>query len=242
MDILILILAGFATTLTAGILVYHYPNNKQTIITIGIVILLIISTLFVLKNFTFSISSSGIVFENNNKTEELQTYNTDDSGTNKQNSMVVDGKKPTNKITKDNNSMTGAKYGSQIHPQFKPSTQSKKIDNEVEHQGFLRIRVICNSQPITFIGSYVSCAQNKQPELYNSKVSYVEIGIQDDCEIAFINCKINNERWLLDRYTPELKMPNCNIEINGKIILDNYIVKTENGESANFTVKLKRIK
>jgi hypothetical protein len=242
MENLILIVSGFITTLGSGILVYHYPNNKRKIITIGVTVVLILCILFILKTFTISISSSGIVFEKNNKAGELQTYNTNDSNTNKQSSSVGHNEKPTNKLTKENNSMTEANSESQIQSQIMPSTQSEKLDNVVEHQGFLKIRVLCNSQPITFIGTYVSCAQNEQRQFYNTGISQIEIAIRNDSDIALINCLINKERWLLDRFTPELRMPNCNIEINGKIISNNYIVKTDDGESANYKVKLKRLK
>ena len=239
---LILIIAGFATTRTAGILIHHYPNNKRIIIRIGIAALLFLCILFILKTFTISISSNGIAFEENNKIEELQTYNPDESYKNNQGSSGAPVEKPTDKLAKENNSMSEAISRSQTQPQIMPTTQSKKLDNEVEHQGSLKIRVICNSQPITFIGTYVSCAQNEQRQLYNPGISHIEIAIRNDCDIALINCLINKERWLLDRITPELKMPNCNIEINGKIIPDNYIVKSEDGESANYKVKLKRLK
>jgi hypothetical protein len=122
----------------------------------------------------------------------------------------------------------------------RPMNTENGPNNEVQHKGTLVIRVLSNSKPISFIGSYVSCAIKKQPEVYDPVYSK-EVTISNDCKLAFINCKINDERWLLDMYVPEMKMPNCNIEINGRIIPAEFIEQSDDRKSANYKIRLKKI-
>lgn len=115
------------------------------------------------------------------------------------------------------------------------------LDNIVQHKGYLTIKVLENSLPIPFIDYYISCEKEKHQGSNDRKVLSQEIFIGEYNGTGFINCKINNDRWLLDKWKDELKMPNTVIEINGKIIPDRYIIISNNEESANYRIKLERI-
>jgi hypothetical protein len=155
-------------------------------------------------------------------------------------------KEPALGITNEGVTLENQVNNSEIESESQNRQQSPtlnsitELDNEVQHDGYLTIKVLENSQPIPFINYYVSCAKTNQQEPNDKKMLFVKILIEDFNGTAFINCKVNNDRWLLDRFKSELKMPNCYLEVNGKIIPDKYIVKTENGESANYKVILKR--
>lgn len=122
----------------------------------------------------------------------------------------------------------------------KPNVSNLK-PNEVEHNGTLKIRILKDSTPIPFIGYSISCAKDEQPQYFNATTEkVVEIG---NCDETLINCKLSQQRWLLDRYKSPNIILNYNLEINGKIIPSNkeYIIETENDnkKSADYVILLK---
>jgi hypothetical protein len=115
---------------------------------------------------------------------------------------------------------------------------NNKIIYKNQKDRILRIRIIKNNEPQPFLGYFVSCAKTPGNVLFETIKTSVEVPISEDENIAFINCKLNNERWLLDRFAGQLVLEDYDLEINGKIISKEKIEKTSNGESANYKVNL----
>jgi hypothetical protein len=148
--------------------------------------------------------------------------------------------KPNVKVQQENSTHVSQMKPDNLTQLQRGSIKSdNEFDNEVQHEGYLKIKVLENKQPIPFVNYWVSCAKPKG-KTDDSKALSQEIFIGDFSGIAFINCKINDDRWFLEVGEP--MMPNCHIVINGKIIPDKYIVMTNDNKSSNYTIKLKRIR
>lgn len=227
------------TGICGGAILLLIPKTRTHILWVVIITLIIVIAIEL-----FSLSPYSIKFERDgNQFTEVQKVAKIEEPLNSTNiSSTESQKKPIVKIQQENPThVSQLKSGNQANLQRSSIESDNGFVNEVQHEGYLTIRVLENKQPIPFVNYWVSCAKDKQTEPNDKKVLSQEIFIGDYNGTAFINCKINNERWLLDMFTTELKMPNCNIEINGKIIPDNYIIKSQNKESANYKIELKKI-
>lgn len=107
----------------------------------------------------------------------------------------------------------------------------------VAHDGTLNVKVLKGTYPQKFIGAYVNCAKGEDEVHFQNGVTEYEVTIHEETETAYINCRMNKDRWLADATTPPLVMNEHSLEVNGTIIPAKYVEKTLNGKSANFVFR-----
>ena len=234
-ELLLSIILSLLIGIAAGAILYFIPRTREHYLSVVIITILIIIIILLIKNSPYSIQ---IVSEKNKQQEIQQTPKIEEplkDTTIPSNESLIKHNIKTQQENQRN--LPEKKADNQVQQQNTSTKSDNELDNEVKHDGYLTISVLENNQPIPFVNYWVSCAKPER-KTDDSKVLSQEIFIGDFSGTAFINCKINDDRWFLEVGKP--MMPNCYIVINGKIIPDKYIVMTNDNKSSNYTIKLKR--
>jgi hypothetical protein len=195
--------------------------------------------------------------QNNNNNDSNQNSNNNNSNNNNQNSFNRNNNtynyppppnydqrssanKNQNESTKDVESQGNTNQN--INDRGNNEESAKYTGFVLKHSGTLKIRVLKDGKPITFMGYSISAAA---PDYQTFPATEVKIINTNNLDFTYANVYLDPSRWLLDRYTAVKVLPNYELEINGQIIpkvIYDYDNAATGQKSANYYFKLEKVK